>query len=89
MNIYILNLKVGTRHTWSNNLLLNYKYNLFIFRERGREGKKQQCEREPQSGTEPAIQASPLTGNQTSDLLLCMTTSNQPSHISQSQPTSF
>ena len=51
----------------------------------GRKGKKHQCEREtligclshvPQPATELTSQASALTGNQTSDLSLCGTTSN-------------
>ena len=69
---------------------------LFIFRRRGREGKregeKHQYEREMsigclsrafQPGTEPATQACALTGNQTWDLSLCGMTPNQLSHTSQ------
>ena len=65
------------------------RFYLFVFRERGREGeregKKHQCVREtsinyllyvPQPGTEPTTQACGLTGNRTSDLLLCRTIPN-------------
>ena len=60
----------------------------FFFKREGkgeRKGKKHQCEREtligclshvPQPATELTSQASALTGNQTSDLSLCGTTSN-------------
>ena len=51
---------------------------LFIFRDRGREGerkgKKHRCDQWPLLGnwrTKPTTQAFALTGNQTSDLLLC------------------
>ena len=65
---------------------------LFIFRERGREGEKQQCEIErligcllhtPWPGTEPATQACAMTGNWTSDLYLCGKMPDQLSHTSQ------
>ena len=83
---------------WSDNQIANYFFKrcyLFIFRERGKEGEregKHWCERETSTGclsytsrlgTEPATRASALTWNQTSDLLLCRTTSNQLSHTAQ------
>ena len=61
-------------------------------RREGGRGEEHQCEREtpisclsyaPHLGTEPATQACALTGNQTSDLLLCQTMANQPSHTGQ------
>ena len=53
---------------------------LFIFREKGREGKEKERERNinvwlplarPLLGTWPATQACALTGNRTHDLLVC------------------
>ena len=72
------------------------RFYLFIFRERGREGKregeKHLCEREtptgcllyaPWPGTEPATQAHTLTGNWARSFSLCRMTPNQPSHAAQ------
>ena len=61
------------------------------FTERGREGEKHQCERQtlivcllhnPWLGTKPATQACVLTGNRTSNLLLCGMTPTTDSHWS-------
>ena len=49
-------------------------------REEEREGEKQQL---AAFRVEPATQACALTGNQTSNLLLCQTMANQPSHTGQ------
>ena len=62
---------------------------LIDFRERGREGANHQsaafhmCP----DRTEPAAQACALTRNQTSDLPLCGTKPNQPSHTGQGSST--
>ena len=72
-----------------------FKIYLFIFRERGREGEregeKHQCVRDinwlplrcPKLGIWPATQACALTGNPTSDPLLCRPALNPLSHTSQ------
>ena len=58
---------------------------LFTFRERGRErereGEKYQCVRE--TSIWPASQARVLTGNRTSNLLVCRPALNPLSHTSQ------
>ena len=62
---------------------------LFIFRERGREGErggvKHQCvfDSHPLLGTWPATQVCALTGNQTTDPLLCRLALNPLSYICQ------
>ena len=62
---------------------------LFIFRGRGRERERGRetligcLLHTPQLGTGPATQACALTGNRTSDLLLCGTVLNQLSHTGQ------
>ena len=72
---------------------------LFIFRERGgegeREGENHPCEKEssfswlpymPWAGKEPTTQACALTGNWSSDILLCRRTPNQLRHTGQGSP---
>ena len=63
------------------------RFYLFIFRERGRKGDKHICVREisigPQLGTEPAMEACTLMGNQTRDLLVYRVTPNPLSYTSQ------
>ena len=66
------------------------RFYLLIFRERGREGQKEEekhrdgietsfgcLSHAPQLGTEPAAQACALTGNRTGDFLLCGMTPNR------------
>ena len=83
---------------YGNARILGLKFFLIDSRERGREGEGEgdnhQCEREtliscllhmPQPGTKPTTQACALTGNQTSDLLVCGMMTNQLSYTSQGQ----
>ena len=70
--------------------------NLFIFRERGREEKEREISINvwlplmcPQLGTWPTAQACALTGNQTSDPLVCRLALNPLSHTSQGSFRSF
>ena len=71
-------------------------FNLFIFRERGREGEKEGekyrsvASRVCRPGTEPVIQACAPTGNRTGDRWLCGTTPKQPTEPHrQGQPAAF
>ena len=61
----------------------SYLHFIYIYiRERRREG-------ESKGGTEPTAQAGTLTGNHTSDLLLCRMTPNQLSHTCQDRSLYF
>ena len=77
---------------------LFFKILIVIFRERGREGEKHQCERgtgiscisqAPHLGTEPATWAHALARIQTGDPPLCGTMPNPLSHMGQGQPFLF
>ena len=77
------------RHPLIHFLLFFLRLYIFIFRERGREGEIEGEKHgsvvlaEPQLGTWPATQACALTGNQTSDLLVCRPALSPLSHTSQ------
>ena len=83
------------RDSESRIFCLFLRFYLFIFREGGREeqeGEKRQCavaSHAPLLGTWPATQACALTGNRTSDLLVCRPVLNPLSHTSQGQGPGF
>ena len=68
------------------------RFYLFIFRERGGEGEKHQCEKHRsalQPGTWPAAPARALTGNQSGDLLVHGLALSPLSHASQGENSSL